>query len=667
MTTATTANPRYIDLARAAQRRGLYPTPPIDPKEKGPRYLSWPQHSVYATTRPELGFLERWAEERPTWNCGVVAQPETPYFNLDSDDLEALHAEWAQFSSGKPFPETLFVYSRTDEQGHRRGHYHFLKTSYSNVKLGHVSNWGLASETDPTNQFAELQYTSGQCVWAGSIHSKTGQPLTIEVDMPMQPVPDLFVDFLAALPRSTRQGRGKAGGGFVALTDGELEGMTANSGRHDYLNSCAGFYTNGDEDELLETLSEINSKFGEPCEDDYVARLAADFAQLEPAAKAVTTYCHSVPGHMWLFTDRAAYEKCKQENPAPATETPKPQTVTRPKLRLVNFSKIQTKPINWLWPGKMAIGHITTMNGDPGTKKSFISLDIAARISTGRAMPDGTPNPFPPSSVLVLTREDGLEDTVKPRFLAAGGNPTKLDSVAIGDSQETAVFKLEESLHELEEIMQPDTRVIIFDPLIDFIKAQQNHEAEVRDVLTKLKQFAERRELSIIGINHLNKKSDLDAIHRTMGAKGFIGVARMNFLVGKDEGGNLHLCSLKNNLWADDGSLTFKLEDSVVTDGHIILNKVGRVVWTGKGQLTADELSAPKGKTAQNRAQDWLKGYMLPVGEKKPAKDIYEAGMREGFSEDQLKRTLQKIAKHERTKEVPSTTVWWLPISECGW
>jgi Bifunctional DNA primase/polymerase, N-terminal len=383
MTTPTSAsNPRYIDLARDAQRRGLYPTPPINPIEKGPRYSSWPGHSVIATTHPEFGFIERWSDEHPTWNCGVVAQPETPYFNLDSDDLEALHAEWAQFSNGKPFPETLFVYSRTDEQGHRRGHYHFLKTPYSNAKLGNVSNWSLASKNDLTNAFAELQYTSGQCVWAGSIHSKTGKPLVIEADIPMQAVPDLFVDFLASLPRSTRQGRGKVGGGFVALTDGDLEGMTANSGRHDYLNSCAGFYTNGDEDELLETLSEINSKFGEPCEDDYVARLATDFAQLEPATKAVTTYCHSIPatendrGHMWLFTDEAAYEKCVAENPA---------TVATEDGEAVEFNPweyaLAALP-TYDFSGWFPRGRNTLMSGSSGSMKTtFVAQALVAARS----------------------------------------------------------------------------------------------------------------------------------------------------------------------------------------------------------------------------------------------------------------------------------------------
>jgi len=356
-----------------------------------------------------------------------------------------------------------------------------------------------------------------------------------------------------------------------------------------------------------------------------------------------------------------------EENGKPAwQQEDKPAVVAKPRLRIVRFADIQTKEINWLWPGKLAHGHLTTLNGDPGTKKSFISLDIAARISTGRAMPDGLPNPCPPSSVLVLTREDGLADTVKPRFLAAGGNPKKLATVALDGSDETASLKLEEQLDDLDSILDGDTRLIIFDPLIDFLKAQQNHEAEVRDALTKLKQFAEKRELCVVGINHLNKKSDLDAIHRTMGAKGFIGVARMNFLVGKDEGGNLHLSSLKNNLWADDGSLTFKLEDSVVEDGHVRLTKVGRVVWTGKSDVTADELTTPKGKTAQNRSVDWLKGYMQPTGQKKPAKEIYEAGLLAGFSEDQLKRALGKLAKHERIG-MPATTVWWLPVSEAGW
>ncbi len=336
------------------------------------------------------------------------------------------------------------------------------------------------------------------------------------------------------------------------------------------------------------------------------------------------------------------------------------------KLQLTSFSSMQSRVIEWYWPGRLARGHITTFNGDPGTMKSFASIDVAARVTTGRAFPDGEKNPLPPSSVLVLTREDGLEDTVKPRFLAAGGNPRFLHTVTLDGSSETAVVKIEEHLAELDAILPADIRLIIFDPLIDFLKAGQNDEQAVRDVLTLLKQFAERRGLAVIGINHLNKKADLEAIHRTMGAKGMIGVARMNYLFGKDENGTRHMVPLKNNVWHEDGSLTFHVEDSTIEDGGLTITKIGRVAWDGKGDATADELSAPKKKAAIDLVGDWLKEVLKPAGTKRPADELYAAGQERGFSDDQVKRGLKRVnATYERTKTVPPKTLWYFP--EVGW
>jgi len=93
--------------------------------------------------------------------------------------------------------------------------------------------------------------------------------------------------------------------------------------------------------------------------------------------------------------------------------------------------------------------------------KSFASIDVAARVTTGRAFPDGEKNPLPASSVLVLTREDGLEDTVKPRFLAAGGNPRFLHTITLEGSSETTVVKIEDHLSELDAILPADTRLLI--------------------------------------------------------------------------------------------------------------------------------------------------------------------------------------------------------------
>jgi hypothetical protein len=103
-----------------------------------------------------------------------------------------------------------------------------------------------------------------------------------------------------------------------------------------------------------------------------------------------------------------------------------------------------------------------------------------------------------------------------------------------------------------------------------------------------------------------------------MGAKDFIGVARMNYLFGKDEHGGRHMVPLKNNLWLEDGSLTFEIENAIVEDGKVTLTKIGKINWLGKGGVTADDLTTNKRKSAINPVVAWLKEFMMPTGPRKP-------------------------------------------------
>jgi hypothetical protein len=46
------------------------------------------------------------------------------------------------------------------------------------------------------------------------------------------------------------------------------------------------------------------------------------------------------------------------------------------------------RPVRWLWPGRIPIGKVTLLVGDPGLGKSLVALDVAARVSRGAAWPD---------------------------------------------------------------------------------------------------------------------------------------------------------------------------------------------------------------------------------------------------------------------------------------
>jgi len=56
-------------------------------------------------------------------------------------------------------------------------------------------------------------------------------------------------------------------------------------------------------------------------------------------------------------------------------------------------NQVVAQPVNWLWPGRLPLGKLVLMDGDPDLGKSLLALDLCARLSTGRPFPDGQPGP----------------------------------------------------------------------------------------------------------------------------------------------------------------------------------------------------------------------------------------------------------------------------------
>src|SRR5688572_28847980 len=89
---------------------------------------------------------------------------------------------------------------------------------------------------------------------------------------------------------------------------------------------------------------------------------------------------------------------------------------------IVRLSDVEPEAVQWLWPGRIPLGKLSLLEGHPGIGKSHLTLDFAARVTIGRAFP-GDDDAFDRANVVILTAEDGLGDTVRPRLQAAGGNP----------------------------------------------------------------------------------------------------------------------------------------------------------------------------------------------------------------------------------------------------
>lgn len=67
--------------------------------------------------------------------------------------------------------------------------------------------------------------------------------------------------------------------------------------------------------------------------------------------------------------------------PDPPKEAPKPTKT----IKIESWDTIQDEPVEWLIEGVIPKGSFTALYGPPGSFKSFIALDIAEAIATGRA------------------------------------------------------------------------------------------------------------------------------------------------------------------------------------------------------------------------------------------------------------------------------------------
>src|ERR1700693_139268 len=94
----------------------------------------------------------------------------------------------------------------------------------------------------------------------------------------------------------------------------------------------------------------------------------------------------------------------------------------------VRLSDVQAKQARWLWPCYIPLGKLTLLDGDADKGKSLLTLDLAARMTTGRAFQDGAS--CEAGGAVILSTEDDLEDTIRPRLDAAGADPSRVVCLA---------------------------------------------------------------------------------------------------------------------------------------------------------------------------------------------------------------------------------------------
>jgi RecA-family ATPase len=330
------------------------------------------------------------------------------------------------------------------------------------------------------------------------------------------------------------------------------------------------------------------------------------------------------------------------------------------------LSSVEPEEVSWLWLSWLALGKLALVDGDPGLGKSAMTLDLAARVSAGKGFPDGAE--CEPAGVVLLSAEDGLADTIRPRLDAAGADTSKILALATVPDEEghDRLLSIPEDLALIEKgIRRVEARLVVVDPLMAFLSGDTNshRDQDVRRALAPLAGLAERTGAAVLVVRHLNKAAANNPLYRGGGSIGIIGAARMAYVVGKDpqDENRRVLASTKNNLATPPQSLMFGLEEAESSSV--------RVNWLGQSEVSAkDLLATPQDQDhadARSEAVEFLNEILIdgPVA----ASQVKEEAEDAGISERTLARAKKAIGvmsyrEGETGERGKGQWLWKLPV-----
>lgn len=321
------------------------------------------------------------------------------------------------------------------------------------------------------------------------------------------------------------------------------------------------------------------------------------------------------------------------------------------RLPVKSFAEVTPVAIDWLLPGRLARQQITMINGWPGEGKTSVVIDIVARLSQGRELPDGT-RPPRPLRVMYLSTEDS-QSVLSLRLRAAGADSSQVLSIP-----DTDVLALTLPTHQarwIELLLEHQIDVVAIDPMKAVLDPDLKDIAEqdARLFMLALRQICERANVAAICIRHPSKATAagrMTAIGAASGSLAYTAAARIELLVGRmpDDEETRALASVKNNLAAPPPALLYAIvsRDLALMEGEDATESVAAIDWRGVDTtIQADELLARREgreeRTKLEVAKEFLKNILAdgPMDHRA----VRSEGRKLGITKRTLERARQQL------------------------
>jgi hypothetical protein len=321
--------------------------------------------------------------------------------------------------------------------------------------------------------------------------------------------------------------------------------------------------------------------------------------------------------------------------------------------------------VDFLWRPYLAFGSLAVLDGDPGVGKTYVTLDLAARLTAGRPMPDGSPPPNPAGyRVIIANGDDVVEDTLLPRFLAAGGVRERVSFFG-GLSRRRRTARVAEFPRDLSALVQRIRKLhpvglVIIDPISAHFPtlAANNHEA-VRRALAPFARVAAVTGACFLFVRHLNKSDRGKSLYRGCGSIGIAAAGRSLLVAGRhpDDPDRAVLAMEKVNHGPRGRSLGYRIAER---EGGV------GVIWDGPSNLTAEDLCRLKAEDdgPSRRAERWL--YDLLLNGAVPAARVEAEAEAAGIGFATLRTVKKKLGVESRkvTEGGKTRWEWGFPESE---
>jgi AAA domain len=325
-------------------------------------------------------------------------------------------------------------------------------------------------------------------------------------------------------------------------------------------------------------------------------------------------------------------------------------------------SQVIARPIAWLWPRRIPFGELTILAGDPGLGKSLLASWLMAQLSRGKF--------GEARNGLLLTAEDSLEHTVRPRLEAARADLDRAGFAWVERDGITTPFMLPTDVNALRsKVSERKAGLVVIDPLAAHLAVGVNSwkDTEVRTALAPLSVLAKETGAAILVVAHLNKGQSEDPLQRLGGSIGIPAAARSVLLLTRDpddpegdQGSRRVLAHVRSNLGPVAKGVRFEIEAATV--GHDRGEKLETARMLDRGECPysgAELLAAPRAERGAKlrEAVAFLTAELAESG--RPVKDVLRAAEELGISEQTLRRARDELGiESERVKH---GWIWVIP------